>query len=127
LSRIQLALNVADIRESVGFYSRLFGAEPARRRSGYASFSIADPPLKLILIEDRTKEPGSLNHLGVEVDSMAEVEAAKVRLAGAGLVATSEGETSSRHAVEDKVWAVSPAGEPWEFHVALADAAEAGS
>ena len=71
MSRVQLAMNVADLDEAVAFYTKLFGTEPAKMRPGYANFAIAEPPLKLVLIEDHTKEPGTLNHLGVEVASRA--------------------------------------------------------
>ena len=52
MSRVQLALNVSDIDEAVEFYTKLFGTEPAKRQPGYANFAIADPPLKLVLMED---------------------------------------------------------------------------
>jgi len=65
VSRVQLALNVPDIDEAVGFYSKLFAAEPAKRRPGYANFAIADPPLKLVLFENAGADT-RLNHLGVE-------------------------------------------------------------
>ena len=68
MSRVQLALNVSDLEKAIGFYSKLFGAEPAKRRPGYANFAIAEPPLKLVLIEGHG-EPGTMNHLGVEVES----------------------------------------------------------
>ena len=55
MSRVQLALNVSDIDEAVEFYSKLFGTEPAKRQPGYANFAIADPPLKLVLMEDPTR------------------------------------------------------------------------
>ena len=58
MSRIQLALNVSDIDDAVVFYSKLFATEPAKRRPGYANFAIADPPLKLVLIEGHG-QPGS--------------------------------------------------------------------
>ena len=80
MSRVQLALNVSDIDEAVEFYSKLFGAEPAKRQPGYANFAIADPPLKLVLIEDAHARghgtDGALNHLGVEVETPDEVTAA---------------------------------------------------
>ena len=85
MSRVQLALNVADIDTAVEFYSKLFGTEPAKRRPGYANFAIADPPLKLVLIEDAAQTPGTLNHLGVEVESTDEVAAAAERLAAEDL------------------------------------------
>jgi catechol 2,3-dioxygenase-like lactoylglutathione lyase family enzyme len=52
MSRLQLALNVDDLEASVGFYSRLFGTPPAKVRPGYANFAVAEPPLKLVLIEN---------------------------------------------------------------------------
>jgi len=122
VSRVQLALNVADIDEAVAFYSKLFGTEPAKVRAGYANFAIAEPPLKLVLIEDATQTPGSLNHLGVEVETTEEVVAAKDRLIAAGLATVVEDEVACCYAVQDKVWVDGPGGEPWEFYTVLADA-----
>jgi catechol 2,3-dioxygenase-like lactoylglutathione lyase family enzyme len=122
VSRVQLALNVANLEESVEFYSRLFGTGPAKIRPGYANFAIADPPLKLVLIQDATRSPSSLNHLGVEVDSVAEVSFAKDRLAGAGVATEVEDQVTCCYAVQDKVWAIGPDGASWEFYTVLADA-----
>ena len=92
MSRVQLALNVADLDAAVEFYSKLFGTEPAKRRPGYANFAIADPPLKLVLIETPAARDdgvaGALNHLGVEVETPEEVQAATRRLAARGLAPT---------------------------------------
>jgi catechol 2,3-dioxygenase-like lactoylglutathione lyase family enzyme len=121
VSRVQLALNVADIDEAVAFYSKLFGAEPAKRRPGYANFAIVEPPLKLVLIEG-TGTPGTLNHLGVEVASTDEVAAATTRLAAEGLATATEDNVSCCYAVQDKVWVDAPDGEPWEIYTVLADA-----
>jgi catechol 2,3-dioxygenase-like lactoylglutathione lyase family enzyme len=121
MSRVQLALNVSDIDEAVAFYSKLFGSEPAKRKPGYANFAIAEPPLKLVLIEGHG-EPGSLNHLGVEVMSADEVTAATTRLQGEGLACATEEQVSCCYAVQDKVWVDAPDGEPWEIYTVLADA-----
>ena len=83
MSRVQLALNVSNLEEAITFYSKLFGAEPAKVREGYANFAIVDPPLKLVLIEGG--QGGSINHLGVEVETTAAVAAATQRLADEGL------------------------------------------
>jgi catechol 2,3-dioxygenase-like lactoylglutathione lyase family enzyme len=120
MSRVQLALNVSDLDKAVGFYSKLFATEPAKLRPGYANFAIAEPPLKLVLIEGGG-EPGSLNHLGVEVDSTDEVAAANARLAGEGLACATEDEVTCCYAVQDKVWVDAPDGEPWEIYAVLAD------
>jgi len=122
VSRVQLALNVENLEEAVLFYSKLFAAEPAKLRPGYANFAVADPPLKLVLIENATAAPGSLNHLGVEVDSTEEVMAARARLTDADLTTTLEEQVACCYAVQDKVWVDGPGGEPWEIYTVLADA-----
>jgi len=121
VSRVQLALNVADLDEAIDFYSKLFATEPAKVRPGYANFAVTDPPLKLVLIEDANQTPGTLNHLGVEVASTDEVAAANARLAGEGLATAVEDQTSCCYAVQDKVWVDGPSGEPWEIYTVLAD------
>lgn len=121
MSRVQLALNVDDLDGAIDFYSKLFATTPAKVRPGYANFAIAEPPLKLVLIEDATQQPGSLNHLGVEVDSPEQVAAAKDRLAAAGLATATEDEVACCYAVQDKVWVDGPGGEPWEIYTVIAD------
>jgi catechol 2,3-dioxygenase-like lactoylglutathione lyase family enzyme len=120
MSRVQLALNVSDLEKAIDFYSKLFQAEPAKRRPGYANFAIAEPPLKLVLIEGHG-EPGTLNHLGVEVESTDEVTAANARLTGEGMATATEDQVSCCFAVQDKVWVDAPDGEPWEVYTVLAD------
>src|ERR1700728_1352927 len=100
VSRVQLALNVADIDVAIDFYSKLFATEPAKVRPGYANFAIADPPLKLVLIEDAAQTPGSLNHLGVEVEGTEQVSRAKERLLAAGLATATEGNVSCCYALQ---------------------------
>src|SRR5258708_18305449 len=109
MSRVQLALNVSDVEEAVAFYSKLFGAEPAKLRPGYANFAIADPPLKLVLIEGQSA-PGTVNHLGVEVFSAAAVAAAQVPLADPGVAPAPEDGVTCCYAVHDKVWGDDPHG-----------------
>src|SRR2546430_779504 len=121
MSRVQLALNVNDIDEAVSFYSRLFGTEPAKRRPGYANFAIDQPPLKLVLLEN-PGPGGTLNHLGVEVDSADAVDAEQARLAQAGLAAIDERDTTCCYARQDKVWVTgAPGRERWEVYTVLAD------
>ena len=122
MSRIQLALRVADLEGSIAFYSKLFGAQPAKRRPGYANFAITEPPLKLVLIEGTEGEPTRMDHLGVEVETTGEVTAAASRLAAAGLVTATEEDTACCYAVQDKVWVTGPGDEPWEVYVVKGDA-----
>ncbi len=126
MSRVQLALNVSDLDAAIEFYSKLFGTQPAKTRPGYANFAIGEPPLKLVLIEG-VGQPGSLNHLGVEVGSTDEVTAAQARLTGAGLACATEDEVECCYALQDKVWVGAPGGEPWEFYTVLADSDVAGA
>jgi len=120
MSRVQLALNVADLDAAVAFYRKLFGAEPAKLRPGYANFAIAEPPLKLVLIEGQGT-PGTVNHLGIEVGSTGEVAEARARLASEGLAPAVEDGVACCYALQDKVWVDAPDGEAWEIYTVLAD------
>jgi catechol 2,3-dioxygenase-like lactoylglutathione lyase family enzyme len=120
VSRVQLALNVSDIDAAVGFYSKLFGTEPAKRKPGYANFAIADPPLKLVLFEGL--EGGTINHLGVETETGDEVLAAEARLADDGLATTGVDDTVCCYATKIETWVTDPDGAKWEWYVKTGDA-----
>ncbi|MGW4738515.1 ArsI/CadI family heavy metal resistance metalloenzyme [Nocardia xishanensis] len=120
MSRIQLALNVDDLDTAVAFYSTLFNAEPAKRKPGYANFAIAEPPLKLVLIEN-AGQGGSINHLGVEVETPERVHGEIARLSEAGLFTEEQIATTCCFATQDKVWVTGPGGERWEVYTVLAD------
>ena len=120
MSRVQLALNVSDIDEAVAFYSKLFNTEVNKRKPGYANFAIAEPPLKLVLIEG--EGGGTLNHLGVEVDTAEEVEAAEGRLATEGVATTGIEDTVCCYARKTETWVNDPDGAPWEWYVKTGDA-----
>jgi catechol 2,3-dioxygenase-like lactoylglutathione lyase family enzyme len=121
MHRIQLALNVDDLEASVAFYTKLFGAEPAKRRPGYANFALTEPPLKLVLLE-HPGAGGSLNHLGVEVADVDAVDAAQTALANVGLATVDERGTTCCYAKQDKFWVEgAPNGERWEIYTVLAD------
>lgn len=123
MSRVQLALNVTDLDAAVEFYSTMFGTGPAKRRPGYANFAIAEPPLKLILLEN-PGQGGSLNHLGVEVADTGTVDTEQTRLAEAGLASVEERDTTCCYARQDKFWVKgAPSGERWEIYTVLADTA----
>ena len=131
MSRVQLALNVADLDTAVEFYTKLFGSAPAKRRPGYANFAIADPPLKLVLVENAAGRgegvTRALNHLGIEVESTDQVQSATERLRGEGFEPDVQEATTCCYAVQDKAWLNDPDGTPWEVYTVLADApAETG-
>jgi catechol 2,3-dioxygenase-like lactoylglutathione lyase family enzyme len=124
VSRLQLALNVSNLDEAVAFYSKFFKTEPAKIRSGYANFAIAEPPLKLVLFEN-PEVAGTINHLGVEVFSTDEVVDATKYLAAQGFATHVEDGTVCCHALQDKVWVDGPDSSRWEVYTVLADAADA--
>ena len=126
MSRIQLALNVDNLEEAVTFYATLFHTEPAKLKEGYANFAISDPPLKLVLLENPGKG-GTINHLGVEVESSDKVHEEIARLSGAGLFTDEEIGTTCCFATQDKVWVSGPGGEKWEVYTVLADSETFGN
>src|SRR5215203_2865639 len=121
MSRIQLALNVDDVEVATAFYSKLFGTPPAKTRPGYANFAVADPPLKLVLLEN-PGQGGTLNHLGIEAPDVDTVDAEQTRLAAVGLASTQERDSTCCYAEQTKFWVENtPGGERWEVYTVLAD------
>lgn len=118
MSRVQLALNVSNVDAAVEFYRKLFATEPAKRKPGYANFAIAEPPLKLVLIENAEKA-GTFNHLGVEVETTVEVKVASDRLQQTGLVPFEEDKVDCCYALQNKAWVTDPDGAPWEIYTVL--------
>ncbi|MCM6772377.1 VOC family protein [Nocardia sp. CDC159] len=126
MSRIQLALDVDDLDQAIRFYSTLFNAEPAKRKPGYANFAIAEPPLKLVLIENPGRG-GGINHLGIEVESSEQVHGEIARLSQAGLFTEEQIATTCCFATQDKVWVTAPDRERWEVYTVLADSESFGT
>jgi catechol 2,3-dioxygenase-like lactoylglutathione lyase family enzyme len=121
MSRVQLAINVSDVEAAVAFYSKLFDTEPAKRRPGYANFAIAEPPLKLVLIQG-DGVPATVNHLGVEVEDPGKVQEAITRFAQESMPTDVEEGVTCCYAVQDKVWVTDPDGAKWEVYTVLVDA-----
>ena len=126
MSRAQLALNVNDLDDAITFYSKLFNTAPAKVKPGYANFAVSEPPLKLVLIEN-PGHGGTLNHLGVEVESSDAVHTEIGRLTNEGLFTDEELGTTCCFAAQDKVWVTGPAGEKWEVYTVLADSESFGA
>lgn len=120
MARVQLALNVADLDDSIAFYTKLFQVQPNKVRDGYANFVVENPPLKLVLFAN-AGQPGSLNHIGVEVDTVEEVAAAIARANDLDLDQQVQENVSCCFAVQDKTWVQGP-DNAWEFYTVLADA-----
>jgi catechol 2,3-dioxygenase-like lactoylglutathione lyase family enzyme len=119
--RIQLALNVADLDEAISFYSKMFATQPYKVKPGYANWAIENPPMKLVIFENADAVPGSINHLGVEVDSAEEVVAAEARVRAEGLTTTGIDDTICCFAEKVETWVSGPAGHSWEWYVKQSD------
>jgi len=126
MSRVQLALNVENLAEGVAFYSKLFNAEPAKLKDGYANFVITEPPLKLVLIAN-PGHGGTINHLGIEVETSDKMHGDIGRLAAEGLFTEEEIGATCCFATQDKVWVTGADGEKWEVYTVLADSETFGT
>ena len=125
--RPHLALTVTDVERSIPFYEALFGVGPEKRKPGYAKFSVAEPALNFTLTQGRRAELGAFNHAGIQVQTTADVLAAKDRLVAAGLATVDEMATTCCYARQDKIWVQDPDGTPWEVFVTHEDTEERSS
>lgn len=119
--RLQLAIDVSDLDEAIDFYSKMFATEPAKVKPGYANFAIEQPPLKLVLFENAAGG-GTINHLGVEVETAAEVSAAEARLSGDGIETTGVDDTICCFAEKTETWVTGPDDTRWEWYVKTSEA-----
>jgi len=117
--RLQLAMNVTNLDESIAFYEKMFDTPVLKVKPGYANFAIENPPLKLVLFE-APEQGGSINHLGVEVETADEVEAAERRISGAGVETTGVDDTLCCYAAKTETWVEGPDNR-WEWYVRTGD------
>jgi catechol 2,3-dioxygenase-like lactoylglutathione lyase family enzyme len=116
-----VSINVRNVTESIDFYRKMFGIEPAKVRTGYAKFDVQNPPLNLALNEIPFNERGALSHLGIQVASTEDVLAVRMRWADEGLTTRDEMQTNCCYAIQDKTWVTDPDGNQWEVFVVLED------
>ena len=127
MSRLQLAINVNDLEESIAFYSKLFSHRPAQVHPGDPNFAVSGPPLKVVLLGN-PGAGGSINHLGVEVEDVDTVDHLQTKLAEAGLASIDERGGTCCYAKQDKFWVQgTPDGEQWEIYTVLEDSSTFGS
>jgi catechol 2,3-dioxygenase-like lactoylglutathione lyase family enzyme len=116
-----VSINVRNVTESIEFYRKMLGIEPAKVRTGYAKFDVQNPPLNLALNEIPYNERGALSHLGIQVASTDDVLAVRMRWADEGLITRDEMQTNCCYAIQDKAWVTDPDGNEWEVFVVLED------
>jgi hypothetical protein len=119
MKRFHLHLHVDDLAANIGFYSKLFAAEPARVEPDYAKWMLQDPPVNFA-ISTRGAQPG-IDHLGIQTDDPAELAAMKARAEAADMTPHDEGETTCCYARSEKHWITDPQGIAWEHFHTLAD------
>jgi hypothetical protein len=119
--KAHLAINVKDVGHSIEFYKKLLGIEPAKVRTGYAKFDVANPPLNFTLNQVPFGEKGALSHLGIQVASTEDVLAMKTRWEESGLVPREEMQTTCCYALQDKAWVSDPDGNEWEVFTVIED------
>jgi catechol 2,3-dioxygenase-like lactoylglutathione lyase family enzyme len=123
--KLHISLDVMSLADSVRFYSTLFNVEPAKLKSGYAKFDLESPALVLTMQQRSDFQPAGVNHLGLRVNSTADVLAARERLRAAGLNTVDEIGTVCCYAAQDKIWVTDPNGYRWEIYFFKGDADEA--
>ena len=119
--KAHVAIHVKDVAASIEFYRKVFGIEPCKVRTGYAKFDVANPPLNFTLNEGMEAGQGALSHLGIQVESTADVLAVRQSWAERGLLLRDEMQTECCYALQDKAWVRDPDGYEWEVFAVLED------
>lgn len=119
--KAHVAIHVKDVGASIEFYRRLFAIEPCKVRTRYAKFDVSNPPLNFTLNEDATAVQGALSHLGIQVESTADVLAVRQGWLERGLLPRDEMKTECCYALQDKAWVRDPDGNEWEVFAVLKD------
>jgi catechol 2,3-dioxygenase-like lactoylglutathione lyase family enzyme len=115
--RPHLSLIVSNVAESAEFYTRVFGIKPQKQTQGYAKFDLQAPRLNFSMHTAPGQPPSRVSHLGVEVESLDEVNAWEKRLNGHGIKTSREDNTDCCYARQDKIWFADPDGNAWEVFV----------
>lgn len=126
-SKVHVSLDTKDITASIRYYSTLFNMEPTKVKPGYAKFDVADPAINLTLGQTSAAVVTGPNHMGIRVNFIDEVIAAKDRLEKAGFTTMDEMGTTCCYAVQDKVWSADPSGNRWEIYIFKGDAEKFGA
>jgi len=119
--KAHLAINVRKVEESIPFYTKMFGIEPSKVRTGYAKFDVENPPLNFTLNQVPFGERGALSHLGIQVERSEDVIAMRDHWKAVGLDPREEMQTTCCYAVQDKAWVTDPDGNEWEAFAVLED------
>src|SRR5450755_1171465 len=117
MKRFHVHVAVKDLSESVRFYSAIFGA-PSVLKDDYAKWMLEDPRINFA-ISHRGHTPG-INHLGMQAENDAELEAIHANLQKADTAVVAEKDAHCCYARSDKYWVTDPQGIAWESFRSLA-------
>jgi catechol 2,3-dioxygenase-like lactoylglutathione lyase family enzyme len=124
MKRMHVHVAVADLEQSIGFYSTLFATQPSVVKADYAKWMLDDPRVNFA-ISTRGKEPG-LDHLGIQVESKDELANVYARLRQAGGTIIEQGQTTCCYAKSEKSWIDDPAGISWETFFTTGESTDYG-
>jgi len=124
MKRMHVHVAVADLEQSIGFYSALFAAQPAVIKADYAKWMLDDPRVNFA-VSTRGKQPG-LDHLGIQVESKDELSDVYARLRRAGGTIIEQGQTTCCYATSEKSWIDDPAGISWETFFTTGESTDYG-
>ncbi len=113
MKRFHVHIHVEDLARNIDFYSKMFGAQPARVESDYAKWMLDEPAVNFA-ISTRSQGHLGLDHLGIQVDNEADLATLKAQAQTADLALIDEGATTCCYARSDKHWVMDPQGLPWE-------------
>ncbi|NBO93749.1 MAG: glyoxalase/bleomycin resistance/dioxygenase family protein [Planctomycetia bacterium] len=119
--KFHASLNVSNLSRAVAFYQALFGVGPAKAYADYAKFEIDEPPLILSLKPQRCGVGGPLNHLGVRVKTLADLQTIQMRLEKGGFSPKRQDDVKCCYAYQTKFWVTDPDGTLWEIYVLFDD------
>lgn len=119
MKRMHIHVGVEKLEDSIQFYNALFGAEPVKVKDDYAKWMLDDPRLNFAI---STRVKNGVDHLGIQVDDQAELEAIRGQLKNADMSLFDEGETVCCYARSDKTWVADPSGVAWETYQTMEDA-----
>lgn len=126
MKRFHVHVGVADLDRSIGFYSRLFGTDPVVKKPDYAKWMLEDPRLNFA-ISTHDGGTGGIGHVGVQVETEAELGQILQRLRLSGGPVLDEGRTSCCYAQSNKSWVADPDGVVWEAFLTHGESEEFGT
>ncbi|MBI1232898.1 MAG: glyoxalase/bleomycin resistance/dioxygenase family protein [Alphaproteobacteria bacterium] len=121
MKRMHMHLSVQNLERSIAFYSHLFGSEPTVRKDDYAKWMLDDPRVNFAISVHEGAKTG-IEHVGLQVETEAELSEVYGRIHDAGQPFLEEGKTTCCYAKSEKGWVADPDGVLWEAFLTTGEA-----